>query len=1042
MYYCYSIKDDNKDHHTNIPQDTTTSTQSSPQHNEETLTKKLSSTTHVLRISDLVYVQLAQHPDPRTAEPAYGTPSLRKSNSTYNPRQTFSLVFRNANTPAALRTAHNTKNNTLPEASERWSRGQGSEYSFRYLDLETFSEQEYWILVRGFTELHREALFGRFHHQRCRQGLQSHYSRILNNGNLHKDEYHEPVTASRLEKLIVQWRKLDDGYMKGFVNEETAKDPPPPDFFLGFKSPGTAIWSRLRQAGFITSRVYHLNLNTVMIKLKCPSDRLMDVAEVLRKPMRLKDDDEQEHSRYSYAPFRVDHADQFQLNQDPTDAIDEYQLSFVSSIRQSLIDLMISSKIRDTGAQLGPSTDLGKMIRLRNPLHMKEKLNRIFDEWIFYWKEEYWWKKEEMTRVFSSRSSSNSYWKDKKDGFEDEDDQSSATTTTTTTTTTAAMPNVWTRCILGAFYQPLDSIEEYFGEKVAFYFAWLQHTSTHLVFLSVMGYILFMAQVSSGKWDHPLRPFFAMVIMLWTFVTLANWKKRANLLAHRWGTMNYKEQETTRPDFHGTPTIDEITQEPILVYPKWKRWLKYCVSFPLTLLFTGGTLLLILWVHANRDLQLARYTEQKSNSNSTEFEFHNFTVSAIGKRQPVASVELTRENLLDVKFWFIVIGMPSMLGLFLPLINLILMRISIILNDYENYRTESEYRTYLIIKVFSFRFVCYFATLYYYAFISIGTPQAVENGILRVGTGVLVYTTVAHWWQIFLQNYFPILIRRIRLRFRNEKLIAELRAIELKEKVIERLESNGTADHEHLEKLRKEATNKRILLDQAQDDTWLEIMLPPHDSFPEYIQAVVQFTFVSCFSVVLPLTPLICLLNYLISMRLDAYKLCKGRRRPLAEKTGGIGVVSTLVRRSAQPMFWMVLSHVPFLIQWEHLLHIVAVISVLTNCWLMGFTNYLFTGLVDSIGETGVFAIVVVWEHLMLLVKYIMSSSMSELPRSVRDDLRREQHRLEQQQNSFMNARRRTKHEKATDEESQSLLTTPTASSSSTEEEKKELFSA
>ena len=46
------------------------------------------------------------------------------------------------------------------------------------------------------------------------------------------------------------------------------------------------------------------------------------------------------------------------------------------------------------------------------------------------------------------------------------------------------------------------------------------------------------------------------------------------------------------------------------------------------------------------------------------------------------------------------------------------MRLSIWLNNFENYRTESEYRTNLIIKVFSFRFVNYFATLYYYAFVS------------------------------------------------------------------------------------------------------------------------------------------------------------------------------------------------------------------------------------------------------------------------------------------------------------------------------------
>jgi Calcium-activated chloride channel len=158
-------------------------------------------------------------------------------------------------------------------------------------------------------------------------------------------------------------------------------------------------------------------------------------------------------------------------------------------------------------------------------------------------------------------------------------------------------------------------------------------------------------------------------------------------------------------------------------------------------------------------------------------------------------------------------------------------------------------------------------------------------------------------------------------------------------------------------------------------------MNPQHDSFPEYIQAVVQFTFVACFSVVLPITPLIVLINHLVSMRLDAFKLCKGRRRPLAEKTGGIGV-------------------------WEHLLHIVAVISILTNCWLMGFTSSQSIQIRENIGELGVFAFIVCWEHIMLLIKYILSTAISTLPKSVRDAMKKEQHELDQQRNAIMRLRR------------------------------------
>jgi len=249
-----------------------------------------------------------------------------------------------------------------------------------------------------------------------------------------------------------------------------------------------------------------------------------------------------------------------------------------------------------------------------------------------------------------------------------------------------------------------------------------------------------------------------------------------------------------------------------------------------------------------------------------------------------------------------------------------------------------------------------------------------------VATGVLIYTTVAQWWQNFLHVCFPIGIRLLRMRHRRNRLCDELRDCEVIEEEITRQVQNDEIDDE-LKSRHIRLVNKRLLLDQAQDKIWLEVMLPQHDSFPEYIQAVVQFTYVSCFSVALPITPLIVLFNYLLCMRLDAYKLCKGRRRPLAEKTGGIGI-------------------------WEHLLHIVAVISVLTNCWLVGFTTSTFLAIGENIGQIGLFAVVVGWEHVMLLIKYVMQTSISPLPRCVRDAMKKEQYEVDQQRSqSILNRR-------------------------------------
>ena len=138
------------------------------------------------------------------------------------------------------------------------------------------------------------------------------------------------------------------------------------------------------------------------------------------------------------------------------------------------------------------------------------------------------------------------------------------------------------------------------------------------------------------------------------------------------------------------------------------------------------------------------------------------------------------------------------------------------LNNFENYRTESEYRNHLVIKVFSFRFICYFATLYYYAFVSVGSDEQIAVGILRVGIGILIYTTVAHWWQVFLQVYFPLLIRALRMRHRRHRLRDTFRDIELEEEEVTRILANSSdQEKKGLRKRQIELINKRLLLEQA-----------------------------------------------------------------------------------------------------------------------------------------------------------------------------------------------------------------------------------
>lgn len=373
-------------------------------------------------------------------------------------------------------------------------------------------------------------------------------------------------------------------------------------------------------------------------------------------------------------------------------------------------------------------------------------------------------------------------------------------------------------------------------------------------------------------------------MMLWSFYVMVSWKQRQNYLAHRWGSLNYKEEETTRPQHYGEYRKCDITGEWTVYYPPWKRWFKYSVSVPLTFISTCGFSLVILILYANRDIWLARYFgDKKSESLYLSFDW---SWRSIGKTKSINAVKLTEKVVRDPHFWYINAGFPVLMGLLLPIFNFILFRISIILNDFENHRTESQYRNALIIKIFASRFVAYFAALYYYTFLSIGRDmKGIESGLLRVSTSLFVYLTVSQWWNIFLIIYVPLLYQRWRLHNDRMKLrgeIRELEALEMDDSIlINASVATGKAR-------RRKLQNKRILLEQAQSVLWEELILPQYDPFFDYVQAVMHFAYAACFSSVLPIAPTMILLNNLIGMRLNAFKICRGRSRPLSVKTGGV----------------------------------------------------------------------------------------------------------------------------------------------------------
>ncbi|XP_053442421.1 anoctamin-8 isoform X1 [Nycticebus coucang] len=227
--------------------------------------------------------------------------------------------------------------------------------------------------------------------------------------------------------------------------------------------------------------------------------------------------------------------------------------------------------------------------------------------------------------------------------------------------------------------QPLDDICDYFGVKIAMYFAWLGFYTSAMVYPAVFGSVLYTFTEADQTSRDVSCVVFALFNVIWSTLFLEEWKRRGAELAYKWGTLDSpgEAMEEPRPQFRGVRRISPVTRAEEFYYPPWKRLLfQLLVSLPLCLASLVCVFLLMLGCFQLQEL------------------------------------------VLSVK------GLPR-LARFLPKVVLALLvsvsaegykKLAVWLNDMENYRLESAYEKHLIIKVVLFQFVNSYLSLFYIGF--------------------------------------------------------------------------------------------------------------------------------------------------------------------------------------------------------------------------------------------------------------------------------------------------------------------------------------
>uniref|UniRef100_A0A8D2BK97 Anoctamin n=1 Tax=Sus scrofa TaxID=9823 RepID=A0A8D2BK97_PIG len=512
--------------------------------------------------------------------------------------------------------------------------------------------------------------------------------------------------------------------------------------------------------------------------------------------------------------------------------------------------------------------------------------------------------------------------------------------------------------------QPLDLIRKYYGEKIGIYFAWLGYYTQMLLLAAVVGVACFLYGYFNqnnctwskevcdpnigGKiimcpqcdklcsfWNLSITCesskklcifdsfgtlVFAVFMGVWVTLFLEFWKRRQAELEYEWDTVELQQEEQARPEYEAQCThvvINEITQEEERVpFTTWGKCIRItlCASavFFWILLIIASVIGIIVY---RLSVFIVFSAKLPKNLNGTD---------PIQKYLTPQTATSITASLIS----FIII----------MILNTIYEKVAIVITNFELPRTQTDYENSLTMKMFLFQFVNYYSSCFYIAFFKgkfVGYPgdpvywlgkyrnEECDPGgcLLELTTQLTIIMGGKAIWNNIQEVLLPWIMN----------LIGRCRTVSGAEMRTPRWEQDY-----HLQPMGKLGL------------------------FYEYLEMIIQFGFVTLFVASFPLAPLLALVNNILEIRVDAWKLTTQYRRMVPEKAQDIG--------AWQPIMYRDFRNPPGHPQeYKHNIYYWHVIAAKL-------------------------AFIIVMEHVIYSVKFIISYTIPDVSKSTKSKIKREKY--------------------------------------------------
>lgn len=388
--------------------------------------------------------------------------------------------------------------------------------------------------------------------------------------------------------------------------------------------------------------------------------------------------------------------------------------------------------------------------------------------------------------------------------------------------------------------EEINWIRNHFGEKHAFYFAFLQDYFLWLTIPTVAGVFTYFAL-------GPYSKFHGVVSIIWGIIFILSWQRKERSLAYKWSVKGSDVLETSRALFTPETVItDPITGEQKGYYPRWKRALTQLSSIPLAL---GAVAIVVV------------------------LQFLSFSLEIL----------IGQLYFGPLKSFFSLIPTLVLVGIVPIAVNIYATIVSKI-NDLENHETEDAYEISYTQKLVSLTFITscggVFLTAYLYlpfghmlkpyvghvtdfsrSYLSthFNSPDSFDVNGARLQQQVLYLMGTAQVIKFAVSTVLPYVQRKIFSGVNNYRTAEENPF------------HDDPEESEFLEEVREQAK------------------MPEHSVQEEYQEMIIQFSHIMLFGVVWPLAPLAALVNNWIELRGDAAKICVDMRRPIPSRAESIG---------------------------------------------------------------------------------------------------------------------------------------------------------